>query len=99
MSVIYLPSTLVIIKILVHSKLDSLETKGNHLAAISARNAALKMTNNSQISVMVQRDIFPNDNLEELATEAQQLASEKEKQVRNSIVGLIFKNEALVCTK
>ena len=54
-----------------HSKLDSLETKGNHLADISARNAALNVANNSQISVMVQRDIFPNYNLEELATEAQ----------------------------
>ena len=48
---------------------------------------------------MVQRDIFPNDNLEELATEAQQLASEKEKQAINSIIRLIFNNEALVCTK
>ena len=29
---------------------------------------------------MVERDISPNDNLEKLAREAQQLASEKEKQ-------------------
>ena len=80
LNAIYLSATLAIINILVHSKLDSLEAKGNHLADISASNAALKATNSSQTSVMVQRDIFPNDNSEKLATEAQQLASEKEKQ-------------------
>lgn len=39
---ILLPTALAVIKILGHSKLDSLETKGYHLAGISARNAALK---------------------------------------------------------
>ena len=68
---VLLPAALAIGKILGYSELDPLEVKGNHLADISARNAALNVTNNSQISVMVQRDIFPNYNLEELATEAQ----------------------------
>ena len=45
-------------KILEHSKLDSPEAKGNHLVDISTKNATLKGTNSSQISVMVQRDIF-----------------------------------------
>ena len=45
-------------KILEHSKLDSLEANGNRLVDISAKNATLKGTNSSQISVMVQRDIF-----------------------------------------
>ena len=71
LNAILLPATLAIIKIPGHSKLDSLEAKGNHLAAISARNAALKGTNGSQTSVMVQRDISPNDNLEKLARKAQ----------------------------
>ena len=64
------------------SKLDSLEAKGNHFAHISARNIAFKRINSSQISVMVQRDISPNDNFLtfKLAREAQRLASEKEKQ-------------------
>ena len=59
---LFLPDNLAVIKILRHSKLDSLEAKGSNLADISARNAALKGTNHSQISLMVQRDIFPNDN-------------------------------------
>lgn len=42
-----------------HSKLDSLEAKGNHLAGISARNTDLKGTDSSQTSVTVQRDISP----------------------------------------
>ena len=60
-----------------HSKLDS--WKLYHLAGISTRNAALKGTKSNQTSVMVQRDIFPNDKLEKLAREAQQLAPEKKK--------------------
>lgn len=44
-----------------HSKLDLLEAEGNHLADISKRNAALKGTSRSQISVMVQRDTPPNE--------------------------------------
>ena len=75
----FLPATLTIIKILGHSKLDSLEAKGNYIAGISTRKAALKGTNSSQTSVIVQGDIFPNDNLEKLARKAQHLASEKEK--------------------
>ena len=71
MDAILIPATLAIIKISGHSKLDSLEAKGNYLADISARNVALKGTNSSQSSVMVQRDISPNDNLEKLAREAQ----------------------------
>ena len=50
---ILLPAVLVIIKILGHSKLDFLGAKGNHLADIFAKNAALEGTNNSQTSVMV----------------------------------------------
>ena len=65
---------------LVHSKLDSLEAKGNHLADTSARNAILKGTKNSQTGLMVQRVISPNYNLGKLDKEDPQLASEKEKQ-------------------
>ena len=70
MDVIFLPAILATIKILEHSKLDSLEAKENHLADISARISALKGTDSSQSSVMVQRDISPNDNLKKLAIEA-----------------------------
>lgn len=79
MDAILLFSALAIIKLLGHSKLQSLEAKGNYLANTSTMNADLMETNRSQISVMVQRSISPNDDLEKLATEAQQLASEKEK--------------------
>ena len=41
---------------------------------------AFKGSVSNQSSVTVQRDISSNDNLEKLAIEAQQLASEKEKQ-------------------
>ena len=61
------------------SKLDSLEASGNHLGNISAGNVSFKETSNSQTSVIVQKDISPNDNSETLAREAQQWASEKEK--------------------
>ena len=79
MDAILLPAPLAIIKSPGHSKLDSLDAKGNHFAAISARNAVLKGINNSQASIMVRRNIFLIGNLEKLTTEAQQLASEKEK--------------------
>ena len=55
-----------IIKIMGHSKVDSLEAKGNHIDLISARNAALKGTNSRQTSIMVQQEISPIDNLENL---------------------------------
>ena len=74
---IFLSATLAITNIPGHSKLYSLEAKGNHFADISAGNAALKGANRI---LLVQRNIPPNDNLEKLAKEAQQLASEKEKQ-------------------
>ena len=80
LNAILLQDALSIIKVLGHSKFDSPEARGNHLADISARNASLKEPNNSQTSVIVQRDTSPNDNLEKLAREAQQLVSEKEKQ-------------------
>ena len=60
LDVILLPATLATIKILGHSKLDSLEAKENHFADISVRSAALKGTKSNQISVMIQRDISPN---------------------------------------
>lgn len=78
MDAILLLSALAIIKLLGHSKLQSLEAKC-YLANTSTVNADLMETNRSQISVMVQRSISPNDDLEKLAIEAQQLASEKEK--------------------
>ena len=79
MNAILSPATY-IIKIPGHSKLDSLEAKGNHLADISARNATVKGTNNRQTSVMVERDTSLNDNLGKLATEAQQWPQKKQKQ-------------------
>ena len=53
-----LPVALAVIKIPGHSKLDSLGAKGNHLAHILARNAALKGTNNSPMSAW-SKGIFP----------------------------------------
>lgn len=55
----YFSAVLAIIKILGHSELEFLETKGNVLADISSRNASFKGTNSSQTSVMVQKDISP----------------------------------------
>ena len=64
------------IRIQGHSKFDSIRTRGNHLANISARNATFKGINNSQTSIMIQRNIFAEDYLEKLDREAQELASE-----------------------
>ena len=64
---ILLPAALAIIKVLEHSKLDFLEARVYHLADNNARNAALKGTNSSQTSIMIQRDISTNDHLEKLA--------------------------------
>ena len=47
LNAILIPATLAIIKISGHSKLSSLEPKGNHLADISVRNIVLKGTNSS----------------------------------------------------
>lgn len=74
-----MPAALAIIKVPGHSKLNSLEAKGNHLTDISAMHTAPKGTNN-QIFIMVQRDVSRNDDLEKFTTEAKQLAQEKEKQ-------------------
>lgn len=54
---IQLADALASIKVPAHSKLDSLEARGNHLVDISAKNAALEGTN-SQTSVMV-KGMFP----------------------------------------
>ena len=59
-------------------------------ADIFTRNHAFKETNSSKISVLVQRDMSPNGNLERLHTEAQKLSSVKKNKIGNStIVGLI----------
>lgn len=47
LNAILIPATLAIIKISGHSKLSSLEPKGNHLTDISVRNIVLKGTNSS----------------------------------------------------
>ena len=72
----FLHVALAIIKILGHFNLDSLGPQGNHLVDIFSRNSALKVTGSSQI-FHAPRVYFPNDNLEKLAREARQLASEK----------------------
>ena len=84
-----LPATLAIIKILGHSILDSLEAKGNYFVDISTKNAFLKDTNSSQTSVIVQQNVSPNNNLEKLARQKQQLASEKDKKKRLEIQLLV----------
>lgn len=65
LDVTLLPGTLAIIKVQEHSKNDSLEAKENHLADTSKKNVILKGTNN-ETSVMFQRDVLLNDNLEKL---------------------------------
>lgn len=90
MQYFYLPLKL---KIPGHFYLDSLEAKGNYLADSSIRNAALKGIKSSQTSVMIQRGISPNDNLEKLAGEAQQLASGKENKIGNSAIVCLIKRE------
>ena len=67
------------IKIWGNSKHDSLETKGNHLADISARNAILKGTNNSQTSVIIHRDISLNDTLEKTGYRSPKIEFSKRK--------------------
>lgn len=100
LDIIILPAASAIIKIPGHSKLDSLETKGNHLADTNARNDILQGSNSSHASFMVQNDISPNDNLEKQVKEAQQLASEKDKNKTDDpiIIGLI-KRKVLVQAK
>lgn len=73
------PAAFATIKVPGHSKLDFLEDRENYLVDISSKNTAPKGATN-QISVLVQRDAPPNDNLEKLTTDAQQLAQEKENQ-------------------
>lgn len=70
LDVLLLPAALAL-KIPGHSKLDSLEAKGNPLADISTRDGALKGTSSSQTFVIVQRNISPADNLGKLAIDAQ----------------------------
>ena len=90
-----------IIKILGHSKLGSPEAEQNHLAAINiaARNAALKGTNSNQTSVVVQRDISQNDNLEKLAQRANSWSQKRKNKIRNSTTVGSIKEKALVWTK
>ena len=64
-----LAAALTIIKIPGHSRLDSLEAKGNHLPDISSKITALKGTN-GQTSVTVQRHPPQDDNLEKLTRNA-----------------------------
>jgi hypothetical protein len=59
--------------------------RANHLADISAKNSALKGTNSSQTSIMFQRDIFPNDILENLVAKAKKLGI---KDQRKTIMGI-----------
>lgn len=87
-----LPGDLGIITILGYSKLDFLEAKRNQLADISIRNATLNGTNNRQTSVMIQRESFPNENLQKSVRGTQQLSSEKKKNSINpTIVSLIIR--------
>ena len=83
LDVTLLPTTLATIKVPGYYKLDSLEAKRNHTADISAKNVALKGTK-KQTPAMVQREVFPNDNLEKLVTEVQELAPAKEEQDETS---------------
>lgn len=108
MNAILLPIDLAIIKMPEHSKLEFLETKINHLADISTKNATLKGTSNSQTSVTVQRDNSPMDNLlRKTGQRIQQLASKKENQdwksnkcLFNKKIKLLFKpNNNLVLPK
>lgn len=50
-----------------------------HLAEISAKNTVLKETN-SLTSAMFQKNVLPNDDLEKLTRDTQQLTPEREKQ-------------------
>lgn len=79
--VILVLATLAVINILGHSK----TLPGNHLADkyIYTMNAALKEIN-KQISVLVQRDVSPNNYLEILTRDAQHLFPGKEKQYSKS---------------
>lgn len=55
---ILLPATLTIINILGHSKFDSLEAKGNHLALISVRMLPLKEPATAK-SISWSKELFP----------------------------------------
>ena len=100
-----LPAALAIIKVPGPSKLDSLETEGNH----SADDSAKKGANSPQTSVLVQREGSPNESLEKLTIEANNLLQKvktKKKKIENSTTaGLTKTNKqttnktALVWTK
>ena len=81
MDAILLPIPLTIIKILGILNLTHWKLSEITLLTFPQRIMPLKRSTGPQTSVMVQRDISPNDILEKLAKEAQELASEKEKQV------------------
>ena len=85
MNAILLPVVLAIIKFPTYSKLECLKVKGIHFTDTSAMTVALKMIKSSQTSVMVQREYSPNDNLDTLAGETQQLVLGEKKITRLEI--------------
>lgn len=87
-----MPAALAIIKVLGHSKSDSLEAKGNHLTNVYAKNAAF-MGSIDQTSFM--KTTSPDDDLRELTKEIQQLGLERKNQVENlKAVGIMMKRNS-----
>lgn len=79
------PAALAITTIPEHSELDSQKVKGNHLADISAKYAALQRSK-SHTSVMVQRNSPPDDNVEKLTRDTQQSAPETKDNIGSQMV-------------
>ena len=95
LDVILLPATLATIKIPGHSKLDSLEAQENHFADISIRNATLKGTKSNQISVTIQRNISPNDNLGNWLEKPNSWPQKRKSKIENTQF-LVWKKEKLL---
>lgn len=76
-----------------HSRHNSMETKGNHLTDISAKNDAVK-ENHSQISVMAQSDVVLNGNLEKSTRDNLTVGSREGKTVLEIIVGSIKREDS-----
>lgn len=73
--------------------------KENHPVNNSTRNAALKGTISSQISIMIQRDIFPNDNVEKWLEKPNSWPQEKKYKVVNFTIVHLLKRESSDLTK
>lgn len=80
-----------------HSRPNPLEDKASHLVDISTKMLLLKRLRATPLSCS--KDVLPNENLEKLLRDTQQLATDREKQYQKSDNCWLNKKRELVWTK